>query len=270
MNILAIDTSGGVCTAAVLADALILSETYMNGRRTHSETLGVMTDQCLKFAELTVRDIDLFACAIGPGSFTGLRIGAGFIKGLAHVSSRPAIGVNTLDALARNAAGFDTLICPVIDARREEVYTATYRSGSRITPYRAVPLKTVLSELQGQKALYIGDAALKYQDMICGSDTLYSVAHPGIALQRATSVGFCAYDMFMSGAHQDAYSLEPFYLRETQAERVYAEKTGKQAMNCRLAECEDVPAIHGIETVSFKTPWSFESVWADVCMNDNA
>ena len=108
MNILAVDTSGGVCTAAVLRDDALLSEVFMNGRHTHSETLGIMVDQCLQLAELSVREIDLFACATGPGSFTGLRIGTGFIKGLAHASSRPAIGINTLDALARNAAGADS------------------------------------------------------------------------------------------------------------------------------------------------------------------
>jgi tRNA threonylcarbamoyladenosine biosynthesis protein TsaB len=224
MNILAIDTSGSVCTAAVLADDHILSETYMDGRRTHSETLGVMVDQCLKFAELNVRDINLFACAMGPGSFTGLRIGAGFIKGLAHVSASPAMGVNTLDALARNAAGFSSVICPIIDARREEVYAATYGNSSRLTPYRALPLKDVLNELQGQEVLFLGDAALKYQNMIRSSSPQFSVAHPGVALQRASSVGLCVNDMYISGIKEDAFSLEPFYLRETQAERVYAER----------------------------------------------
>ena len=226
MNILAIDTSGGVCTAAVLADNRLLSEVYMDGRRTHSETLGVMVDQCLKYAELTAENIDIYACAVGPGSFTGLRIGVGFIKGLAHVLQRPVLGVNTLDALARNAAGFDALVCPVIDARREEVYTAAFENGLLKSPYRALPLKNLLAELNGQRALFLGDAALKYRDKICSASAGFSVAHPGIALQRAGSVGLCAFDMYESGERQDVYSLEPFYLRETQAERVYAEKQG--------------------------------------------
>jgi tRNA threonylcarbamoyladenosine biosynthesis protein TsaB len=226
MNILAIDTSGGVCAAAVLTDARLLSETYMDGRRTHSETLGVMADQCLKFAEMSAADIDLFACAIGPGSFTGLRIGAGFIKGLAHVSQRPAMGVVTLDALARNVSDFDDLVCPVIDARRGEVYTATYKSGGIQSPYRAIPLKELLAELRDRRVLFLGDASLKYRDVILGDSPLFSVAHPGIALQRAASVGLCALDMYAAGVRGDAYSLEPFYLRETQAERVHAQKRG--------------------------------------------
>lgn len=224
MNILAVDTSGGVCTAAVLKDDTLLSEIFMNGRRTHSETLGVMVDQCLRLAELPAREIDLFACATGPGSFTGLRIGAGFIKGLAHASSHPAIGVNTLDALAKNVEGADGTVCPVIDARREEVYTAAYCNGSRTSEYRALPLKDVLAELNGQKTLFVGDAALKYREMICAFGSDFSVAHTGMALQRASSVGLCALDIHLAGSDTSAYSLEPFYLRETQAERVWAEK----------------------------------------------
>ena len=224
MNILAVDTSGGVCTAAVLKDDALLSEIFMNGRRTHSETLGVMVDQCLQLAELSVREIDLFACATGPGSFTGLRIGSGFIKGLAHASSHPAIGINTLDALARNVEGADGIVCPIIDARREEVYTAAYSNGSRTSAYRALPLKALLTELTGQKTLFLGDAALKYREMICAFSSGFSVAHTGVALQHASSVGLCAYDLHMAGSDMSAYSLEPFYLRETQAERVWAEK----------------------------------------------
>ena len=178
MNILAVDTSGGVCAAAVLTGSTVISETYMNGRRTHSETLGVMVDQCLRFAELSIEAIDAFACAVGPGSFTGLRIGTGFIKGLAHVSSKPAVGVNTLDALARNVSGADSVICPVIDARREEVYTAAYSNGSIITPHRALPLKTVLEEMRDQKTLFLGDAAVKYQELILSCSPLFAVAHP--------------------------------------------------------------------------------------------
>ncbi len=227
MIILAVDTSGGVCSAAVLKDTAIISECYTNGRRTHSETLGPMVDQCLRFAEVSVQDIELFACAAGPGSFTGIRIGAAFIKGLAHAADRPALGVNTLDALACNALGADALICPIIDARRDEVYTALYKDGDQISPYRAMPLGALLSELSGQKVLFLGDAALKLNDRILAYAAGFTIAYPGIALQRAASVGACAFKMHSSGIDQDAYTLEPVYLRETQAERVLAEKQGR-------------------------------------------
>ena len=220
MNILAVDSSGNVCSAAVLRGERILAETYVDNLKTHSETLAPMADACLVSAGLSVRDIDLFACAIGPGSFTGLRIGAGLIKAFAHASGKTALGVNTLDALAFNVIGTDETVCPIIDARRGEVYTATYRDGNRISDYRAVALTVLLQELQGQKTVFAGDAALKYIEEICAASQGFRVAHPGIALQRAGSVALVATLLYQQGARGDAYALEPFYLRETQAERL--------------------------------------------------
>ncbi len=224
MFILAVDTSGGVCSAALLGDNKILSEAYMNDKRTHSETLGPMIDFCLSCAELDIRQIDLFACAVGPGSFTGLRIGIGMMKAFAQASGKPVAGVNTLDALAYNASGTDELVCPVIDARRGEAYTATYRNGERISDYRVLPLDDVLAELSGQPTVFLGDAAENYTDKIRGFNSHYRVAHKGIIMQRAGSVGLSGFSMFQKGITQDAYSLEPFYLRETQAERLRALK----------------------------------------------
>jgi tRNA threonylcarbamoyladenosine biosynthesis protein TsaB len=220
MYILAVDTSGNVCSAAVLCDTRILAETYVDNKKTHSETLAPMTDDCLKSAGLCIKDIELFCCAIGPGSFTGIRIGTGMVKAFAHASGKPAVGVNTLDALALNASGTDETVCPVIDARRGEVYTAAYRGGERATEYRAVLLDAVLGELNGVKAVFLGDAAISYSKKILEASASFRIAHPGIALQRAGSVGLAALAMYQNGESGDAYSLEPFYLRETQAERL--------------------------------------------------
>lgn len=225
MYILAVDTSGGVCSAAVLRDSKILSESYMNDKRTHSETIGPMIDFCLSCANIDIKEADLFACASGPGSFTGLRIGIGMMKAFAHASQKPVIGVNTLDALAFNALGTDEIVCPIIDARRGEVYTATYKNGSRISEYRAVLLDDVLVELKGQKTVFLGDATIVQREKILGADPAYQIAHEGIVLQRAGSVGLAAFAAYKAGVRQDAYSLEPFYLRETQAERVRAAQT---------------------------------------------
>jgi tRNA threonylcarbamoyladenosine biosynthesis protein TsaB len=220
MNILAVDSSGNVCAAAVLKDERILSEYYVDNLKTHSETLEPMADACLSAAGLSLKDIDLFACAVGPGSFTGLRIGAGMIKAFAHASGKSAIGVNTLDALAFTVSGTDEIVCPVIDARRGEVYTAVYRGGERAGEYRAMSLTDLLAELKGQRVVFCGDAAIKYAADIRTASSGFRVAHPGIALQRAGSVGLVAYRMYQQGVRGDAYALEPFYLRETQAERL--------------------------------------------------
>jgi tRNA threonylcarbamoyladenosine biosynthesis protein TsaB len=141
-------------------------------------------------------------------------------KAFAHASGKPVLGVNTLDALAQNAAGASETVCPVIDARRGEVYTASYKGGKRETDYRAVLLDTVLEELKGEDTMFLGDAAVNYGDKILNASTKFRIAHPGAALQRAGSVGLVALAQYQNGIRSDAYSLEPFYLRETQAERL--------------------------------------------------
>ena len=224
MIILAADTSGGVCSAAVLQDEKILAEAYMNNKKTHSETIGPMIDFCLSCADIGIESVDLFACAAGPGSFTGLRIGIGMMKAFAHASQKPVIGVNTLDALALNACGTDETVCAVIDARRTEVYTASYRHGERISDYRAELLDGVLESLKGQPTVFVGDAAVLHREKILSADDAFRIMHEGSVLQRAGCVGMAAYASFNLGVYNDAYSLEPFYLRETQAERVRAEK----------------------------------------------
>lgn len=226
MNILAVDSSGNVCSAAILQGERILAEIYVDNQKTHSETLAPMADACLKSVGLSVRDIDLFACAVGPGSFTGLRIGAGLIKAFAHASGKPAIGVNTLDALYINVSGTHETACPMIDARRGEVYTAVYKNGERAGEYRAVALTALLEELKGQSTVFCGDAALRYAVDIRAASESFRVAPPGIALQRAGSVGLAALAMYGRGARGDAYTLEPFYLRETQAERLFDARKG--------------------------------------------
>src|SRR5512142_3170190 len=102
MLILAVDTSGNVCSAAVLSDQRLLSEIYVDNKLTHSETLAPMVDSCLKSAGADIKEIDVFCCAVGPGSFTGIRIGTGMIKAFSHASGKLALGVNTLDALGYN------------------------------------------------------------------------------------------------------------------------------------------------------------------------
>lgn len=228
MNILAIDTSGNVCSVAVLREKRVLSEVYVDLKKTHSETLAPMVDYCLCRVSLDIKDIDLFCCAIGPGSFTGLRIGTSMIKAFSHASSKRAIGVNTLDALAGNVKGTKDIVCPIIDARRGDVYTAAYKGSERITDYRAVQLDVILEEQRGKPTVFLGDAAINYKDKILNESSLFRIAHSGIIMQRASSVGLAAYELYHNDLYEDAYGLEPFYLRETQAERVFADKHNKK------------------------------------------
>jgi tRNA threonylcarbamoyladenosine biosynthesis protein TsaB len=220
MNLLAVDTSGNVCSAAVLMNEKILAEKYVDNKKTHSETIESMADECLMEAGINIKEADIFCCAVGPGSFTGIRIGTAMIKAFAHASGKPVIGVNTLDALAFNVSGTDEYVCPVIDARRGEVYTALYFKGERVSEYRAEMLDAVLEDLKGKKTVFLGDGAGNYSEKILSASRDFRIAHPGVVLQRAGSVGLCAYAMYQKGETSDAYTLEPFYLKESQPERL--------------------------------------------------
>ncbi len=220
MNILAVDTSGNVCSVAVLADEKIISETYLDNKRNHSVTLGPMIDECMKRSEMTLDDIDLFGCAIGPGSFTGLRIGAGIIKAFCHASGKKCVAVNTLDALAQNLEGDKRVVCSVIDARRTDVYSAVYNGSNRVSQYRAMQIDELLEELKGQEVVFVGDGSIRFKELI--ETAGFSTANTASALQRAGSVGILSYRNAASAV--SAYELEPFYLRKTQAERVYEQK----------------------------------------------
>ena len=181
-------------------------------------------------------DIDLFACAIGPGSFTGLRIGAGFVKGLAHVSHRPAIGVNTLDALARNAADFGDLVCPAISTRAAEKSIPRHtKNGDIQSPYRAVPLRDLLAELRDQRTLFLGDAALKYRDMILGDSPLFSVAPSGhcVATRRLCRLVRVRYVCGGCPVRMHIRWNRSISARGAGRARVCTE-AGKWDMNCRL------------------------------------
>ena len=127
MKILALDSSGIVASVAVIEDDILLAEYTVNYKKTHSQTLLPMLDEVVKMTELDLQTIDAIAVAAGPGSFTGLRIGSATAKGLGLALKKPLIAVPTVDALAYNLYDVSGLICPIMDARRSQVYTGIYR-----------------------------------------------------------------------------------------------------------------------------------------------
>ena len=126
MKILGIDTTAKTATAAIVEDGRLIAITVLNTPNTHSVTLLPMIDGLLKSAGLTLNDIDVFSCSVGPGSFTGVRIGTSAIKGLAYANGKPCVGVSSLEALAMNVTAEDGIICPVMDARRGQLYNALF------------------------------------------------------------------------------------------------------------------------------------------------
>lgn len=228
MNLLAIDTSGQVASAAFLTDGQLVAEYTLNHKMTHSQTLMPMIDELANRIEFPMESLDAIACSSGPGSFTGLRIGAATAKGLAHGLHVPIIPVPTLDALAYNIFDTRKIICPIMDARRNQVYTAFYRwvNGKfyRISEYSAEDLKDVLqaTELLGS-TIFLGDGVNAYRGLLVNRCHI-SIAPSHLRLQRAASVGAYAEILAREGKVVAGEDFAPFYLRKSQAERELEER----------------------------------------------
>ena len=235
MKILALDSSGMVASAALWEDGCLIAEYTVNYKKTHSQTLLPMVDEIARMTELSLDTLDAIAVAAGPGSFTGLRIGSATAKGLGLALNRPLIPVPTVDALAYNLYDAEGLICPIMDARRQQVYTGIYRfpdhSLETIVPQapRSVQELCRMLEDMNEKVIFLGDGVPVYKDRI---DTLLTVPHsyaPGhVARQRAGAVAALGAVLYARGLTEDAAEHAPIYLRRSQAER-NADKNGGQA-----------------------------------------
>ena len=228
MIILAIDSTAVSGSVALCRDEELLCEFTLNIGNTHSETLLPMVESALKMCGMTVEDIDLFACDEGPGSFTGVRIGVATVKGLAFNKNKPCIGVSTLEALARNLSGFEGIACPVMNARRGQVYNALFEVNNteikRITEDRAIAITELEEELAGYNApIYLsGDG---YGITLDGFKSLKCKATPEpLRYQSGYSVAVCALKKYNEGASTSDKELTATYLRLPQAERERLEK----------------------------------------------
>ena len=172
MKILAVDSSGLVASAALLEDDTLIAEYTVNYKKTHSQTLLPMVDEIVKMTETDLNTIDAIAVAKGPGSFTGLRIGAATVKGLALALDKPVVGVPTVEGLAMNLFGTEKLICPIMDARRNQVYTGIYRfSGEQLEVVKeqaALGIEELIDALNliGKEVIFLGDGVPVYQKVI--------------------------------------------------------------------------------------------------------
>lgn len=230
MKILALDTTAEVCTAAVCDDKGLIAEMTVNTGNTHSETLLPVVEQILKISETSLEDIDLFSCSTGPGSFTGVRIGVATVKGIAYGKNKPCVSVSTLDALAYNLIGFEGIICPVMNARRNQVYNALFecKNGeiARLCDDRALSIEELDEELSSMdKTIYlVGDG---YSITEKGfKKTKISFVPERMRVQSAYSVACCALTKYNAGNTLTDSELVPIYLRPSQAERERNERLG--------------------------------------------
>ena len=231
MKILAIDSSGLVATVAVASDNNLLGEYTINFKKTHSQTLLPMLDEVAKMIELDLNTIDAIAISGGPGSFTGLRIGSATAKGLGLALGKPLISVPTLDALAFNMWGTDCVVCPLMDARRRQVYTGIYEFEREelkvIEPPCAIGIDELAEKVNflGREAIFLGDGADVFEEFLkenCRVPFRFAPAH--MNKQRAASVAVLGMRMYEQGKYESAAEHKPDYLRLSQAERERQEK----------------------------------------------
>lgn len=228
MKVLGIDTSAIVCSVALVSQEKTLASRTVSDGLTHSETLLPLIKQVLDLGSVSVEELDGIAITLGPGSFTGLRIGISTVKGLTVSKSVPCIGISTLEALAMNGIEFeDTVICPVMDARRGEFYNALFRVEGhklvRICGDRAIPGDAIAQELSAyDRVLIVGDGAVKFVQMHPAfSDSL---ACEEIRYQSGESVAVLGRSALADGKCISPAELAPIYLRLPQAEREWKEK----------------------------------------------
>lgn len=230
MKILGIDSSGLVATIAVSENGQIKAEYTVNNKKTHSTTLLPMLSEISKMLEDDLSDVDAIAVSAGPGSFTGLRIGSATAKGLAEAWSKPIVSVPTVDALAMNMWGYNGVVCPLMDARRNQTYTGIYEfvmDGCEmrlevIQEQCAVPLEEILNKVNelGKNVVFLGDGVPVFEEQIKATLKVpYTLAPASLNRQRAASVCVLGEQLYAQGKLDTAEGHGPEYLRMSQAER---------------------------------------------------
>lgn len=239
MRILALDSSGLVASVAVVdgsgLEAQTIAEYTVNYKKTHSQTLLPMLDEVARMTELDLDSIDAIAVAAGPGSFTGLRIGSATAKGLGLALDKPLIHIPTLEGLAYNLCGTDHIVCPIMDARRGQVYTGIYEFDNDrlivLEDQMAVGIEELGQRLHSydRKVVFLGDGVPVFKEalmeqIMAGREIAFAAAH--LNRQRAAAVGALAIRYYREGKMETAAEHQPDYLRVSQAERERKERLG--------------------------------------------
>ena len=210
MIILAISTSSSNASVSLLEDDKLIKELNISDQRTHSEKLMPLIEELFKTTNLQLSQVNLIACDIGPGSFTGIRIGVASVKAMAEAKEIPVVGVSSLEALAYNVRGFD-YICSIIDARNNQVYSAIFtKNYELISDYFADNINNLTSIFKQYKNMaYVGDGLKLLNNSFEFDNNIYS-----------RNVGLTGYRKFSQGLYADADNLSVMYLRPSQAERM--------------------------------------------------
>ena len=238
MRVLGLDSSGIVASVAVVEDDVLVAEYTINYKKTHSQTLLPMLDEIVKMTELDLESIDAIAVAAGPGSFTGLRIGSATAKGLGLALKNPLVAIPTVEGLAYNLCGIADVVCPIMDARRGQVYAGIYEFDGQklhiLEDQMAVPIEDLGEKLkkylkEGRRVTSLGDGVPVHktkikEEILPGEAVTFAPAN--MNRQRAASVGTLGMQYYKEGKIETAMEHEPDYLRVSQAERERKERLG--------------------------------------------
>ncbi len=279
MKVLAIDSSGLTASVAVVEDTYTIAEYTVDYKKTHSQTLLPMIDEVAKMTDLDLTAIDAIAVSGGPGSFTGLRIGSATAKGLGLALNKPLIHVPTVDGLAYQVFGCGDIICPIMDARRQQVYTGIYTfsraAGKKedtkeiepvfqvIRMQMAISVEDLIKRLNNynRPVVFLGDGVPVYREMLSeGLKVPYSFAPAYMNRQRAAVIGALGIRYYKAGKYETAMEHQPEYLRQSQAERERAQREKAAKVRIRELKAEDAAAVEEMEYQSFPDPWSQNSI----------
>ena len=224
MKILAVDTSSEICSVAILENDNVIVENSLNDGKTHSENLMTIMENTLEENKIKLSDIDLIACSVGPGSFTGIRIGVSSIKAIAEVLDVPVAAVTSLETLAKNVESKGVTIVSLIDAKNDQVYAGIFDyEYNKKEEYIADSIYTVIERVKEyDNVIFVGNAAIKYKELLDSNFENVVVADNN--LQSASSVGKIGYKKHKEKDLTSADTIMPMYLRKSQAERMKKEK----------------------------------------------
>ena len=230
MKILGIDTSTMAANVAVLEDDKLICEYTINTKKTHSQKLMPMIENMLNISDIEIRDINAIGICVGPGSFTGLRIGMATAKAMAHVHNIPLVGINSLEILGSNIELSNKKICAILDAQRNQVYTCRYifegNKSKALEEISIKPIDDLLEELQAtnEEWVIVGEAVYKYKEKIEAISNI-TIASPSNHITKASSLCDLAKDKLEQNIDiHNCYDINPMYIRKSQAEEQYEEK----------------------------------------------
>ena len=231
MKILSIDTSSKICSVSILEDNNLIISKAIDDEKTHSQKLMPLIDKILNSCKLTLKDIDLLACCIGPGSFTGVRIGVSTVKAFSDVENIPIVGVNSLESLAYNSLNSNLtnkgqIICAMIDAKNNNVYFSVFKEGNDSFICIEEPdcknideILDILKKYSNKDILFIGDGSITHKYSILQKFSKTTFIEDKLNNQTSDSVGICALSKYNRKEYGGSNSISPLYLRKSQAER---------------------------------------------------